>query len=149
MPTINQLNAIDTITDGDLLPVYSQSNGDARKASASVVADFIAQSVTLPDDKQTQYYAPSATAFSVTVSATTGGTWLILTPTGTLAAGTIVLPVTTTDKIEVLVSSSNEVTALTIDGNGASLVGEPTEILAGGTFTMRYDAVMSTWYRTN
>lgn len=44
MATINQLSSQDTISDGDQFPVYSASNGDARKVAWSVlVANMIAQ----------------------------------------------------------------------------------------------------------
>jgi hypothetical protein len=33
MPTINQLSAITTVSGSDLIPVYSQTNGDSRKLS--------------------------------------------------------------------------------------------------------------------
>lgn len=41
MPTINRLSAVDSLQDGDQLPVYDQSNGDARKASISVLLSLI------------------------------------------------------------------------------------------------------------
>lgn len=44
MPSINQLNAIDTLSDGDLLPVFSTSNGDARKASLSTLKTYLESS---------------------------------------------------------------------------------------------------------
>jgi hypothetical protein len=43
MATINQLSSQDSISDSDQFPVYSSSNGDARKVAWSVlVADMIA-----------------------------------------------------------------------------------------------------------
>lgn len=41
MPTINQLSALSTLTDGDLLPVFSTTNGDARKVSMAVLKEFV------------------------------------------------------------------------------------------------------------
>lgn len=41
MPAINQLSSLDVLSDGDQFPVYSQSNGDARKVSASTLVDYI------------------------------------------------------------------------------------------------------------
>lgn len=48
MPTINQLSSIDTLSSGDQIPVYSASNGDARKASMSAIKDFV-QTDFVPD----------------------------------------------------------------------------------------------------
>jgi hypothetical protein len=42
MPTINQLSAVDSLSDGDLLAVFSTSNGDARKAALSLLATYLA-----------------------------------------------------------------------------------------------------------
>src|SRR4051812_42930139 len=41
MTTINQLSAIDQLQASDLVPVFSSSNGDARKASMSTIKEFI------------------------------------------------------------------------------------------------------------
>lgn len=41
MTTINKLTRIDTVTAGDVVPVYSQTNGDARGAAMSVLLAYI------------------------------------------------------------------------------------------------------------
>ena len=41
MTTINQLSAVDTVSAGDLVPIFSTNNGDARKAAMSVIQSFI------------------------------------------------------------------------------------------------------------
>ena len=41
MTTINQLSAVDTVSAGDLVPIFSTNNGDARKAAMSVLQAFI------------------------------------------------------------------------------------------------------------
>jgi hypothetical protein len=40
MPTISQLTATSSVQDTDQVPVYSTDNGDARKASLSVLKTF-------------------------------------------------------------------------------------------------------------
>ena len=40
MPTISQLTATSSVQDTDQVPVYSTNNGDARKASLSVLKTF-------------------------------------------------------------------------------------------------------------
>lgn len=41
MPTINMLASVDSVNSGDQLPIYSQGNGDARKASINVLMQYI------------------------------------------------------------------------------------------------------------
>ena len=41
MPTISQLTAVSSVTDTDQVPVYSTDNGDARKASLSVIKTYV------------------------------------------------------------------------------------------------------------
>ena len=149
MPTINQLNAVDSLSASDLVPVYSSNNGDARKASLSVIAAYVQSTITVADDKVTQYAAPSATAFTVQVNDDNQNVWLVLTPTGGFAAGTIKLPslANTIDRQEVLVNCTQIVTTLTINGNGANVTGAPTTLAANAFFTLRFEAVTSTWYR--
>ena len=149
MPTINQLNAIDTPSASDLLPIYSQSNGDARKISLANFATWLQSLTTFTDNKLTQYAAPSATGFTAQVNDANESVWLILTPTAGFAAGTIKLPALANciDRQEVLVNSTQAVTALTVNGNGATVTGAPTTLAANGYFRLRFDAVTSTWYR--
>ena len=48
MPTINQLSAVSTVTAGDQFPLYSPSNGDARKASMSLIMDYVNANLAAP-----------------------------------------------------------------------------------------------------
>lgn len=158
MSNINQLTALDTLTAGDLFAVWAQTNGDSRKIAASVLLAYMQANLTFPTftgqgEYTTQYSSPSATGFNVTI--TDGAddntnVHLILTPTAGFAAGTITLPPTpgTVDKQEVLVNCTQQITALTVDGNGATAVtGEPSSMAADDFFRLKYDAVTSTWYR--
>jgi hypothetical protein len=45
MATINQLSAVDVLQGGDQIPVYDQSNGDARKASITTLKDYVLDSI--------------------------------------------------------------------------------------------------------
>jgi hypothetical protein len=45
MATINQLSSVDTLQGGDQIPVYDQSNGDARKASMTTLASYMASAI--------------------------------------------------------------------------------------------------------
>jgi hypothetical protein len=148
MTNINQLSSLDTIQLGDLLAVWATNNGDTRKASINLLLTFMQDNLTLPGSLTTQYAAPSATGFSVTVAV--GDTWLLLTPTATFAAGTIVLPSAPTDTPEVSVNCTQIVSALTVSAGGTTVTGAPTTLAAANAFfTMRYDAATSAWYRVS
>ena len=144
MANINQLSTINTLQGGDLMPVWSTNNGDSRKASMTTLSTYMQSALSLPGALATQYSAPSSSGFSVTVSA--GDTWLLLTPTGTLAVGAIVLPTGAADKSVVSVNCTQIVTALSVT-SGNTVTGAPTTLAANGFFTMRYDAATAAWYR--
>lgn len=147
MTNINQLSSMDSLSGGDLLAVWATSNGDTRKSSLTLLTSYMQTNLALPGSLATQYAAPSATGFSVTVSA--ANTWLLLTPTAGFAAGTIVLPTSAADKAEVSVNCTQIVTALTVSAGGTTVTGAPTALTANGFFTMRYDAATSAWYRVS
>lgn len=149
MPQINQLAAVDQVQSGDQVPIYSAANGDARKASLSLLKTFFQEGITAADDKITQYAAPSATGFSVQVNNDADSVWLVLTPTAGFAAGTLVLPAVANcvDRQEILVNCTQAITTLTVSGNGATVTGAPTTLAANGFFRLRFDAITDTWYR--
>jgi hypothetical protein len=148
MTSINKLSSLDQLSPGDLLAVWATNNGDTRKASVNLLTTYLQGVLSLPGVLTTQYAAPSASPFTVTVAK--GDTWLLLTPTGTLAVGTIVLPSGATDKAEVSVNCTQEITALTVSAGGTTVTGAPTALAtANEFFTMRYDAATSAWYRVS
>jgi hypothetical protein len=149
MPTINQLSAVDQVISSDQVPIYSSDNGDARKASMATLLAFFAGQITANDDKVTQYSAPSATGFTVTINNGSDSIWLVLTPVAGYAAGTLTLPAVANcvDRQELLVNSTQSVTTLTVAGNGATVTGAPTTLAANAFFRLRFEAVTKTWYR--
>lgn len=149
MATIDQLTAVDSVVSADQIPIYSSTNGDARKASIAVVSDYIESLLSVNDNKTTQYSAPSATSFTVAVSNSGNSTWLVLTPTAGFAAGTLTLPEVSvcTDKQELLVNCTQSVTTLTIGGNGSTVTGAPTTLAANAYFRLRFDLATKSWYR--
>lgn len=148
MTNINQLSSMDTLSGGDLIPVWAQTNGDTRKAPMSLVASYVTGTIELPVDiSRSQYSAPSATGFTVAV--TSPNTWLILSPTNAFAAGTIVLPTGVPDLSMVSIVTTQAITALTVSTSGAAIVGAPTSATANTAFTMRYDALTNSWYPEN
>jgi len=148
MPTINYLNAASNLSGSDLIALFSQYNGDTRKVSLSAFSAWLATQVTFVDDKVTQYSAP-VTGSTVNVTDSQNSVWLILTPSAGLAALALLLPLSTNtlDKQEVLVNCTQAITTLTVNGNAGTVIGAPTSMLANDFFRLRFDSVMSTWYR--
>ena len=149
---IEKLTLKDVVTSATYF-AGNVSGQDYRYAISAILA-YIQSNLVFPSTGfTTQYSAPSSTGFNVTI--TDGGdddtnVHLILTPTGTLAAGTITLPPVAgcVDKQQVLVNSTQEVTTLTVAGNGATAVtGEPSTLAANDFFRMKLDKPTLTWYR--
>lgn len=149
MATINKLSAADSLEAGDQVVVYDSSNGDARKASLSLLKSWMEENLTKVE-VETQRSAPSSTGFSISVTDNDANTHLILTPLDNYAAGTIVLPSSTNavDKQEVLVTCTKAVTTLTVNANGASSIyGAPSSLSAHSFFKLKYDLGTQTWIR--
>jgi len=154
MATINQLTAVDSLQSSDQLAVYDSSNGDARKSSLNVLLTWMQSNLTFTETQfpsyTTQYAAPSASGFDIQVTDGSNNIHLILTPTAGYAVGEITLPAVANciDKQEVLVNCTQQVTTLTVDGNGATAVtGEPASLAADDFFRLKYDLTTKTWYR--
>lgn len=149
MATINQLSQMGQVSGADLLPVYSSTNGDARKLSISALLTYFQTTFAAPT-MATNVYVPS-TGFSIAVPTPVAQQqWIILQPVGTLATGTITLPLNTTtpDGTEVLVSTTQQITAFTLSLNGASAAyGDPTTLAAEDFFRMRFVQSTNSWYR--
>lgn len=148
MPTINQLSQLNVLSGADQIPVYSASNGDARKASLTTLLDYFESTFASPE-YVTQYASPNVNGFVVNVASTTQSTWLLLTPTTAFATGTIVLPAAANipDGLELLVYSSQNIATLTISLNGATAVnGAPGFISGGASFALRFDKLSNAWW---
>lgn len=148
MTAINQLSDAGTLSGSDLVPVWSQQNGDARKTSLSNMSDFV-QSQISTSAYIPQYYTTTATGQTVQVTDGSDSIWLLLTPLAGYAATTISLPykALAIDGQEVSVNCTQAVTTLTVSGNGASVVGAPTTLAANAFFKLRYSLVNGAWYR--
>lgn len=149
MPTIDNLSSTSSLSSGDLVPVYSQANGDARKASLSTLLAFFQSQFASPEF-ETVTAAPSLAGFTAALVASAKNIWLILSPTGPLASGTVVLPAPADsfDGQTIVVVSSEAITVLTVNGNGGTVNGAPTSLGTDGFFSLRYQALTSTWWCT-
>ena len=91
-------------------------------------------------------FSTPTTGFSYTVPAGVVGT--VLTPSGTLLAGTIVMPAAPVDGMTVSLSSTQAVTTLTLSPNtGQSISSAITTFALGATASYLYRASNSTWYK--
>ena len=151
MPTINQLPVLSTISSGDQLPVYSPNNGDARRTSIGSLLTFFQQSFASPT-LAVNLYVPGS-GFNITVpTPVSNDQWMLLQPAGTLATGTITLPLNTgvPDGTTVLITTTQEITSLTIALNGASAIYGGVSFLGAGTATsIRFYQPTNSWYQIN
>jgi len=149
MPTINQLSGISQVSGGDLLPVYVSNNGDARKVSITQLLTYFQSTFAAPT-VATNLYTPG-TGFNVTVpTPVSEQQWMVIQPAGTLATGTITLPLNTgtPDGTQVLVTTTQIITSFTLALNGAAAAfGAPTTLAANAFFTMRFYQATNSWYR--
>lgn len=149
MTTINKLTRTDSVSAGDVVPIYVQNQGDARGAAMSVIAAYVLSTIDISGtDFVTQYALPSATGFSIQVNDTSENTHLIISPTGSFAAGTIVLPAFANliEGQQVMVTITQPLATLTVTPNGSSVIGAPTGMIQNQTFVLKYDQASTTWY---
>ena len=148
MPTINQLASISQVNGSAQIPVYDQNNGDARKMSVNTLLDYFQTSFAAPT-VATNLYTPGA-GFNITVpTPVSNDQWMLLQPAGTLATGTITLPLNTgvPDGTTVLITSTQEIGSLTIALNGATAIYGAVSSLGAGTGTaIRFYQPTNSWY---
>jgi len=151
MPTINQLPVLNVISSGDQLPVYSPNNGDARRTSIGSLLTFFQQSFASPT-LAVNLFVPG-NGFNITVpTPVSNDQWMLLQPAGTLASGTITLPLNTgvPDGTTVLITTTQEITSMTIALNGATaLYGGVTTLSAGTATAIRFYQPTNSWYQIN
>jgi hypothetical protein len=149
MPQINQLPLQTQVTGGDQFPIYAPSTGDARRLPVSALLAYFQEQFAAPT-VATNVYVPT-TGFSIAVpTPVSEQQWMLLQPAGTLASGTITLPLNTAtpDGTEVLITSTQIVTSFTLSLNGASAAnGAPTALTANGFYRMRFVQAQNSWYR--
>lgn len=89
------------------------------------------------------------TGFSYTFAS--GTTTLIAAPAGTLATGTITMPVSPADGMVVTITTTQEITALTINGNTGQSIGgtQTTQMPANSAMSFVYRQSNLTWYRNS
>ena len=151
MPSINQLPVIGQVSPGDQIPVYTPNNGDARRMSVNALLQYFQQTFASPT-LAVNLYVPGS-GFNITVpTPVSEQQWMLLQPAGTLATGTITLPLNTgvPDGTTLLITSTQEITSLTIALNGASAIyGAVTTLGAGCAAVYRFYQPTNSWYNIN
>lgn len=147
-------NSNTTVTLSDRFDYCSSSNSDQRSDSFQSLFDLFEEnlqsSYVQQDERQRESPLTGAT---VQIRDDTESVWLTVTPAGTLADLDFKYPIASgsnpnaTDLQEITINSTQELTALTHDGNGASVIGAPATLAQNGFFRMKYDEQNNAWYR--
>ena len=149
MPQIYQLPLVSNVSGGDQLAVYTPSNGDARRLPISALLSYFQTAFASPT-LATNVYTPG-TGFNLAVPTPVAAQqWMLIQPAGTLAAGTITLPLNTgtPDGTEVLITTTQQITSFTLALNGAAAAyGAPGTLAAEDFFRMRFVLATNSWYR--
>jgi hypothetical protein len=149
MSSIDKLASVSDLSSADKVALFSAQLGNDAAATLAVLLAWLQAQLTAESGFVTQYAAPGATGFSVTVAPPTAGAsvFLLLSQGGAYAAGTLILPAGV-DGQEILVHSRQAVTALTVTpASGNALSGAPTTLAAASFFRLRFDGVNSLWCR--
>ena len=148
MPTINQLPLLLQVSPGDQFAVYTPNNGDARRLPVSSLLTFFQQTFASPT-LAVNLFVPG-NGFNIPVPTPAAQQqWMLLQPAGPLASGTVTLPLNTLtpDGTEILISSTQNITAFTLGFNGASAIyGNALTLNAGGAIRYRFYQPTNSWY---
>jgi len=151
MPTINQLPLLLNVSPGDQFAVYTPNNGDARRLPVSSLLTFFQQNFASPT-MSVNLYVPVSPFVINLPTPVSEQQWALFQPAGVVASGTINLPVNTLtpDGTEILISSTQEITSLSIGLNGAAaLFGSITSLAGGTAVRIRYYQPTNSWYQIN
>jgi hypothetical protein len=113
-----------------------------------IKALFDASDTAYQDQFTAQYEAP-LTGANIAITDSSASTELRIKPAGTIAALTVTFPASTNavEGQEILMTSSQIVTTLTLAGNGSTIQGGATAFTAGGFARYRFDATFTQWIR--
>jgi hypothetical protein len=148
MPTINQLPLLSQVSPGDQLAVYTPNNGDSRRLPVSGLLTYFQQTFASPE-LSVNLYVPGSGANITVPTPVSQQQWMLLQPAGPLAALTITFPLNTgvPDGTELLITSTQTITALTLDINGATAIfGGVVTIAGGNAIRYRFYQPTNSWY---
>lgn len=146
-----RLNQTDALDGGDQFVIYKGNCTDFRALPQDVLLEWI--KANLPETPTqgkpvVQHFNPNGD-FSLPVENHHEGTYLLLNPNTGIESGTLILPDSSEvlDQQQILFSCSQQITNLSINGNGAAVTGAPNAISATAFFKLQYDKLSGTWYR--
>ena len=93
--------------------------------------------------RNTDYQTPT-TGFSYTVGS--GIQVVLFKPSGTLATGTVTMPLSPSDGMTVTISTTQTITALTLSPNTGQSINNAVTTLSGAVSYL-YRAADTSWYR--
>lgn len=146
MSGINTQNRLPEVTLSTMVAVFAPNLQSTMFMTVFQLVEFINSQAGANSGLVTQYSNPDATGFNINVE-NNYSTWLIVRPVANYAAGTITLPATPVNLQSVNIVITADVTTLTVNGNGNSVIGAPSSISANDIFSLRYDGVNKTWFR--
>lgn len=146
-----RLNTADSLMMGDQFVIYRGNCADFRALPQEVLKDWIQEFIPTPPSQGVplvQHYNPNGD-FNLVVENHAQGTYLLLNPSIGINNGTLTLPDNSevVDQQQILFSCSQQITNLSINGNGAIVIGAPNAISATAFFKLQYDKLSGTWYR--
>lgn len=145
-----RLNTADSLMIGDQIVLYRGNCTDYRGIPIDTFKNEIINDIPIPEFQTpvVQHYNPNSD-FTLRVENHKEGTYLLLNPTTGINLGAITLPdsAEVMDKQELLFSCSQQITNLTVNGNGAVVIGAPNAISATAFFKLKFDKLSGTWYR--
>lgn len=140
----------DTVSTSDQVVLYKTGDADFRSSPFSALVTALQSALAFPGGYIRQDSAPAASPFTLAITSGNQDIFLRLAPTGTLAVGTLTLPLSSgcRDGQRVLVNTSAEVTTLNIGLNGATAaLGAPTTLAANDYFELIFDSTTANWSR--
>jgi hypothetical protein len=147
MPINTLPTTTDAMTSNDVIPYAPNGGGTSYQATLAKLLTFFQSTFTSPTFT-VQAVVP-VSGDTRAIGSVSTSVWLIMTPAATLATLTITLPpvASAVDGQTIMVSTSQELTALTVTASGATVATFPTRVSANASFTVRYNAANLTWYQ--
>lgn len=149
MSNIPYVPPITTVSGSDMIPAYVSNYSYVGRMTVSQLLEYFQKTFASPE-YATQYETPS-TGTTVGITDNGNNVWLLLAPAGTLAALTVALPNASNaaDGQELIITSTQIITSLTVSSSGATAVnGAPSTLAAAnGFFRLRFYTDTNSWYR--
>lgn len=144
----SRLPVTQTVSAGDMLPIYVQDQGVSMAAAMTTIAAYI-QALLSPANYWENIYSIPVTGQSIVAIISTNNIWYVLQPAGTIATLTVALPSSSTaiDGQEVRLCTTNTVTAITLTSTGNTIIGASSGLTSATPQRFKYIQALATWLR--